>query len=112
GIDFGVGGSASPEDLRAHVEPHIASPKYFVSLCCRTGYASFGSSFSRLQTVCKSLVAPFHSVHGAIASQFCQTLLAEHLLTGYSFGRAFHHARDAVPANTSFRLWRAGKMTT
>lgn len=112
GIEFGLGGTAHPSDIRAQIEPHITSPKFFISLCCQTGYANFGRAFSLMGNVCRSLAAPFHSVHGAIASQFCQTFLAEHLLTGYSFGVAFNHARKAVPSNTSFRLWQAGKMTT
>jgi hypothetical protein len=109
-ISFGMTGDASVENFRQQIEPHISSPKYFISLCCKTGYATFGREFSRLAHVCRGIVAPFHSVHGAIASQFCQTILADHLLEGYSFGVAFDHARDAVPSVDIFRLWQAGRL--
>ena len=112
GILFGMDGIASPQLIHAQIEPHFNSAKYFISLCCETGYADFGRHFSNFRGVCRGLAAPFHSVHSAIASQFCQTLLADHLLNGYSFGVAFDHARDAVPGSDSFRLWQAGRMST
>lgn len=48
-------------------------PKTFVSLACLTGRAEFAKNFSQNQ-ICRDLIAPFQSVHGAAASQFCQRL--------------------------------------
>lgn len=85
------------------------SPKQFMSLCCKTGYADFGKDFSK-SPVCESLIAPFHSVHGSIASQFCQTFFAYHLLLGKTTGVAFKHAREVTPGAVSFRLWKNEKL--
>ena len=63
------------------------------------------------QTVFRAFIGPFQSVHGAEASQFCQTFLAAHFIHGSSVGVAFKSARDSTPGNTSFRLWENGKMT-
>src|SRR5262249_54774627 len=82
--------------------------KNFVSLCCKTGYAAFAQTFSGRSDVCNLITAPFHSVHGAIASQYCQTLFAYHLLEGETFRVAFRHARDSIPGGTVFRLWQHG----
>lgn len=55
-------------------------------------------------------IGPFHSVHGAVASQLAQTSLAFHLIEGESIGVAFKHAREYTPGSTSFRLWTNGKL--
>jgi hypothetical protein len=64
---------------------------------------------------CRSLVfprvAPFHSVHGAIASQFCQSFFAFHLLVGETARVSFKHAEAAIPGATRFRLWEKGEVT-
>jgi hypothetical protein len=85
------------------------SPKQFISLCCKTGYADFGKEFSKFP-VCESLISPFQSVHGSIASQFCQTYFAYHLLLGETTGVAFKHARNVIPGAVSFRLWKNEKL--
>lgn len=104
-VDGWVGGEALGKSLRQRGAPR----KVYISLCCNTGYQAFGSAVSRT-TICSDLVAPFHAVPGAIASQFCQTFLAYHLLEGRSVGVAFTNARKSVPGSVSFRLWRAGKL--
>lgn len=81
----------------------------FVSLCCATGKASFGRAFSA-SPCCGSLVAPFHSVHGAVASQFCQSFLTHHLLEGVTTAVAYNRAHPSTPGGTIFRLWRNGAM--
>ena len=108
----GVGG-IGPKDIdRLHsaVYRHLTA-KNFISLCCNTDYKSFGGEMSR-KAICNSFVAPFREVHGAVASQFCQTYLAHHLLEGVRPSVAFARARLAVPGGTSFRLWQGGKKWT
>jgi hypothetical protein len=82
-------------------------PKIFISLCCESGNAAFAKEFSK-QSVCSSLIAPLHAVHGAVASQFVQTMLAHAFLNGETTAVAFRHAREAVPDSSGFRLWRRG----
>jgi len=107
---FGVSGWADAQQLKAIFSQPNPAPKTFVSLCCRTGYAAFSKVFSE-SDVCQALVAPFHSVHGAIASQFCQSFFAHHLLVGETARIAFRHSRDAIPGSTRFRLWEKGEVT-
>lgn len=78
--------------------------KTIISLCCKTGYKTFGGKISSFAQ-CRHFIGPFHSVHGAVASQFCQTFLAYHLLEGKTTKVAFNKARMYVPGSTSFRLW-------
>ncbi len=116
-VEAGLG--AGPSEylaLRLHTFPIDAfsppntAPKTLVSLCCRTGYADFSKQFTE-SGVCQSLVAPFHSADGAIASQFCQSFFAHHLLIGETARIAFRHSPDAIPGSTRFRLWEKGKVT-
>lgn len=81
-------------------------PKTFVSLACSTGQAPFGRGLSA-SPVCRDLVAPFRSVHGAAASLFFQTLLTWHLLRGREFVAAARIADQATPGS-KFRHWRDG----
>jgi len=81
------------------------SPKNFISLCCETGYKAFGGAASAYD-LCGLFIGPFHSVHGATASQFAQTFLTFHLLEGETARVAFKHARAAVAGSASFRLWK------
>jgi hypothetical protein len=108
-IRFGVDGWVDAPTLVRSLRVHGAPRKVYLSLCCRTGYAAFGQAMSRA-AICSDFVGPFHSVDGAVASQFCQTFLVGHLLEGRTVGVAFRHARASVPGSTSFRLWRAGRL--
>lgn len=110
GIHFGVGGWVDAETLGKTLRVRSAPRKVYISLCCKTGYKSFGSTLSRT-TMCSRFLGPFHSVEGAVASQFCQTFLTAHLLEGRTVGVAFRKARSSVPGSTSFRLWTAGRLT-
>lgn len=83
--------------------------KEFISLGCQTGKAGFGKVFSA--SPCASeFIAPFHSVHGCIASLFTQTYLSERLIASFSAKVAFNHARDDLLGAASFRLWRNGNL--
>lgn len=83
--------------------------KTLLSLCCETGVAAFGKVLSQTSN-CQAFIGPFQTVHGAVASQFCQTFLAYHLLQGETTPVAFKHARSGVPGAASFRLWINGQM--
>jgi hypothetical protein len=84
--------------------------KEFISLGCKTGYGSFGREFSKAACV-SHLIAPFHSIHGCVASLFTKTFLHERLLAAYSPKVAFNHARKDLLGAASFRLWEKGKLT-
>lgn len=109
GLKFANDGWVSTEIMDQTLKIRGAKKKNFISLCCKTGYQSFGGKFSKF-TICNSFIGPFHSVHGAVASQFCQTFLTSHLIEGHTVATAFNHARDAIPGSTSFRLWQNGKL--
>lgn len=104
-INFANGGWIETDRFMAVFDVEGVAGKTFVSLCCETGYKAFGGVASA-HAVCERFIGPFHSVHGAIASQFVQTFLAYHLLEGETSKVAFRHARACVPGSTSFRLWK------
>ncbi len=109
---FAIDGSVSAENLAAVLDaPQGVAPKVLMSLACRTGQAGFAKRLS-CATSCRAFVAPFHSVHGAIASQFSQTLLAYLMLEGKTIAVAYRHARKSVPGTVSFRLWQNGALKT
>jgi hypothetical protein len=109
GIRFAVDDWVGAQSLGAHLPCPATQRKVLLSLCCHTGYAEFGQTASQ-EDMCSAFVGPFHSVHGAIASQFCQTFLAYQLLEGETPAVAFRHARNAVPGSTSFRFWQKGRL--
>lgn len=88
-----------------------SSPKTFISLACLTGRAGFARPFSQ-NRICRDLIAPFQSVHGAAASQFCQRLLAEHLLDGREIPYAYARAAKGLAGSKRFRRWRKGTQRT
>lgn len=108
-IKFAVDEWVKPELLEATLRVRGAPKKVFISLCCQTGYKTAGGKLSEM-ALCSHWLAPFHSVHGAVASQFVQTFMAFHLLEGESVGVAFKHAREYTPGSTSFRLWENGSL--
>lgn len=110
-LTFGVGGEITAEELGTHLVVQPLREWSFLSLCCQTGYAGFAKAFSNI-SVCRELIAPFHSVHGAIASQFAQTFFAYHFVQGETSAVAFRHARTRIPGAVSFRRWRQGTMTS
>jgi hypothetical protein len=110
-IRFGHEDWVSASNLATELAVDEVTPKVIISLCCKNGYAGFAQALSRTP-VCQAAVGPFDAVHGAVASQFCQTFLAYHLLHGETLKVAFRHARKGVPGATSFRLWVKGKLTT
>jgi hypothetical protein len=107
-IVFGVDGPVGARALAAVMDgPTDTKPKVFVSLACKTGRTPFAREFSSAKS-CAAFVAPFQSVHGAVASQFFQSLLLSNVLLGKTPAVAFRHARDRVAGTTTFHLWRKG----
>lgn len=106
-IRFGYGGDRTPGDFVRRVFSEDSTKKTFISLSCETGRASFAREFSKIAT-CGHFIAPFHSVHGAVASQFFQTYMCWHLLYGKSTMVAFKKAAESVVGTDLFRLWKNG----
>jgi hypothetical protein len=97
------------EQLKQILDIEGVAAKYVINLACQAGKALLGKPLSMLK-VCDSYIGAFHSVHGAIASQFLQSFLIHHLLQGETTTVAFRHARARVSGGTSFRLWRDGTL--
>jgi len=98
----------NPQELIDVFNIENSFQKQFISLCCNTGYADFGREFSKFE-MCEFFVAPFQSVHGSVASQFCQAYFTHHILNGETGKVAFNNARNNVPDATNFRMWQRGK---
>lgn len=105
-IQFAVGGNKSADDFGNTLKP-TSSKVTFLSLACQSGRQVFAKPFSNLP-FCGAFIAPFHSVQGAVASQFCQSFFANHFVEGRSLAVAFKDARKATPGSTSFRFWCDG----
>lgn len=95
GVKFAANDWQTAAQLAPIFDISGAQPKYFINLACRAGQASLGKPFSSLG-VCDSYIGAFHSVHGAIASQFLQSFLIHHLLQGETSKVALRHARERV----------------
>ncbi len=109
GIKFAVNDWGDSATLAETLKLKRLKKKHFISLGCQTGYKSFAEEISKAK-YCEDFIAPFHSVHGAIASQFSQTYLANHILQGYTAMTSFKRAVSTVPGVSSFRLWIKGKL--
>ena len=101
-------GQMSVTDFGACFSNANSTPKTFISLACHSGKAGFAKSFSLL-SACRAFIGPFQACHGAVASQFCQTFLAWHLLEGMTLKSAFNKSIEC-PGGTSFRYWQSGQM--
>lgn len=109
GIQFGVGGWQTADTLGDLFGISGSAPKTFLLLCCETGKKAFARPFSQAHP-CGCLIAPYHSVHPAVASQVCQTFLAHHILEGKSPKIAYERMRQQIPGSTIFRMWRQGRL--
>lgn len=108
-VYFGVDEWVIAKELGEALRKWGAPKKHFLFLCCKTGQANFAKVFSRT-AICEDIVAPFHSVHGAVASQFAQTYFLSMYLGGKTSKVAFNRAKDAVVDSTSFRFWDNGSL--
>ncbi len=102
-IYFGVDEWITATELGNSLRVRGAPKKHFLFLCCKTGQQKFSKPFSKT-AICEDIAAPFHSVHGAIASQFAQTYFLSMYLGGRTSKVAFNHAKDAIVDSTSFRF--------
>jgi hypothetical protein len=102
--DTPVGGTELGDILAI---PAGGKPKIFISLACESGKASFARPFSETD-VCRELVAPFQTIHGASASQYAQALLVHHMLDGLTLPVAKRKADVATTSGIHFRRWKDG----
>ncbi|WP_122588265.1 hypothetical protein [Pseudomonas viridiflava] len=107
GFKFANDGWCGAKEMQSAFTVPQPDKKIFISLCCQTGHQTVGGALSKMD-ICSHFIAPFQSVHGAVASQFTQTFLAYHLLEGQSSGVAFRHAIEGTPGTKNFRLWERG----
>lgn len=107
----GDGGEISGGALASRLEnlAPASAPKTFVSLGCYTGRAAFARDFSK-NRICRDFIGPKDDVHGAAASQFCQTLLSEHFLDGREIPYAYNRAAQSAAGGRVFRRWRNGRL--
>jgi hypothetical protein len=110
GVYFAVDGKKTPPEL-IDAFSGGGMGKTLLSLACEAGRKAFAQDISQSAHFDR-VIAPFHSVHGAIASQFVQTYLASHLLQGRTPEIAWRDARRATPGTDSFRMWVNGEMKT
>jgi hypothetical protein len=108
-LKLGVDGFVQPVGLASICGTPPQSKVTVISLACESGKDTFAQGFSQLP-FCEALIAPFQTLHGAIASQYCQSFFARLLVQGQSTAVAHRNARDATPGSTSFELWKNGKM--
>lgn len=104
----GALGNIGPDRLVEILQTNDPTPWDFTFLCCYLGRAAFAQTFSQ-SICCKSLVAPFNEVHGAVSAQFIQTYLVKSLLEGETTAVAHRHASESTPPKSRFRLWRDGR---
>ena len=106
---FGSDTRVKPGQLSEALLADKTESKVWISLACETGKAAFAKGFSEASAV-SDVIAPFHGIHGAVASQFLQNFLAFNLLKGMATGSAFNRAQKEVVGEVQFRLWRSGKL--
>lgn len=106
-IKFAHPGKVSALDFRRVLEVPQVTAKTVISLCCKTGYKDFGKILSE-SPACEQVIAPLDSVHGASASQFCQTLLAHHFLDAATVWVSYKWAASATSLGSHFRFWKNG----
>ncbi|MEZ5989857.1 MAG: hypothetical protein R3F30_12175 [Planctomycetota bacterium] len=111
-LSFAVDGSVPPERFRQVMEAHPPKhPVSILSLACETGCADFAKHVAESAQIAR-FIAPFHSVHGAVASHFAQTFFTNHFLEGYTAWKSFRRSRSGTPDGTRFRYWDADGLHT
>lgn len=86
-------------------EQGVGEAKQVISLCCKTGSKTFGGTVSGNPNI-ESFIGPVGSVHGATASQFCQSYLTYLFLQGFKSSTAYEYAKAANPGTSDFVFWR------
>ena len=108
-INFGAKKWISVEEFSELFQIRGEEARTFISLCCKTGQKSFAGKFSN-KPICKSFIAPEQAIHGAEASQYCQTYLAYNLLKGYTEKTAYSKTTSATKPFARFNRWINGKL--
>lgn len=106
-IKFANDGWVTSGQFKDVINIRGADRKVFIFLSCNAGYKAFGGKFSKMSN-CSEFIGPFHNVHGADASLFCQSFFRDYVVSGHTVKTAFNHARDVLRPKVSFRLWRNG----
>lgn len=107
GLTFLIDGDVSATQV-LQAFPHMGGdPRRFISLACETGRNPFAGEFSAGEGV-ESFVAPYHSIHGALASQFCQAYYIHHVFDGRTSAPAYRWAKKSMPTGVNFTFWRDG----
>lgn len=106
-LKFGVNGWVSADEVYQVLDAENSSEKIFISLCCKTGYRGFAGKLSRLN-YCEHFIAPLHELNGAVASQYCQSFLNQHLLYGHTALIAHGKAVESLSNRNLFRVWKNG----
>ena len=75
---------------------------------CHSGRASFAKVVSESRSV-NCVIGPMHEAHSSEMSQFIQSYLNLHLLSGYTTTVAAKFANFAATGEGTFRLWRKGR---
>ncbi len=110
-LKFGVNNWVSSDDIYALLNDSNSTEKIFISLCCETGYREFAGKLSRLE-YCEHFIAPLHELNGAVASQYCQSFLNQHLLHGHSTKIAHYKSVKSLFNSNLFRIWKKGRLDT
>ncbi|MEO1250715.1 MAG: hypothetical protein AAFW81_00030 [Pseudomonadota bacterium] len=114
GLQFGTNNVSADElcdEIKSafSLEPRHKNMTEIISLCCQTGKQKFAKPISNAH-FCKAFIAPFHSVHGCVASLFCQDYLSNRILENRGTKVSARQARDRMVGATKFRLWENGKL--
>ena len=107
GLVFGAESAHVPAaDLASIV---AGTKREYLFLACKSGRAAFGRPFSE-GTGCGSLVAPFNSLHAAVAAQYAGLYFGERFLGGRTEKAAFNAVREvSTLATARYRFWKDGQ---
>lgn len=108
-VEVGIDGWTGPSELADIFDVLGSGQKNFLSLACKTGRADFARLFSESR-ICQTLIAPYQTVHGAIASNLCQSYFAHHFLEGLGVKAAYNRVNKSLPGGTHFRFWSGGQL--
>ena len=106
-IKFGPAGLVNAQEFidLLSTDGGVVEAKQIISLCCKTGSKSFGGNVSGTPNV-EAFLGPTTALHGANASQFCQSYLTYLFLHGYTSSTAYEYARATNPGASDFKFWR------
>ncbi|MEO5582451.1 MAG: hypothetical protein ABIR66_07145, partial [Saprospiraceae bacterium] len=86
------------------------SEKLIISLACNTGSEKFGNELIK-HNFCNTFIGSDSQIHGAIASLFCQTFIANYIFEEKNIDLALEKGNCAIPGKDKFVLFRKNKNT-